>query len=197
MYNLSTLNRRRFRPSFSDDSISSKLKTPLLKRYSDQNSEEEKIGKIPKLNKISDTSSNLDSLFRTKRSSIRDQSKISKSIYEDQNEGDFGCVICLTENRAREVGFACINLRSFSIELTQISDSQTYINTLTLLHNYSPIEIVMPSSLQDSGLCLRVKEDISDCSDIFKFIQRKLFNEEKGIQIFEDSCSKSFIDIDK
>ena len=70
------------------------------------------------------------SLIAIKAKLEKENPILSKNKLEDlKDNAEYGWIIALTENRAREVGFACISLRNFSIELTQISDSQTYINT--------------------------------------------------------------------
>ena len=162
---LDIIKRKRFRPSDHNTSLGSN--SPVKERFpkSIELVEDEKTPEINRLIKYSEP--NTDRVGKM-------------NLTEFKDEVEYGWIISLTENRAREIGFAWINLWNFAIELTQISDSQTYVNTckslsnisVTLLHNYSPIEIVMPHSLQESGLCLRIKEDLQDSEDLFKFIRK-------------------------
>lgn len=48
--------------------------------------------------------------------------------------GEAPCIVSLIENRAREVGLACINMKNFQIVITQFVDNQTYVNTISTLY---------------------------------------------------------------
>lgn len=54
-------------------------------------------------------------------------------------------VACI-ENRAREIGVAAYNMRSFDVELRQFTDTNTFMTTLTLLTVFAPAEIVLSTS---------------------------------------------------
>ncbi|CAI2374828.1 unnamed protein product [Moneuplotes crassus] len=197
-----SINRRRFRPSASDlmdDSHKGGLGVLQLLKEETKDEPEEQESSIISTGTFSNQKSNFRSILKPIDLDEDKKSLLSKVRLEDlKDDSDYGCIIALTENRAREIGFACISLRDFSIELTQISDSQTYIHTLTVLHNYNPTEIIIPHTLQESGLCLKIKDEIESYENVLKFIQRKLFNEENGIRIFEDSTAdRPFIDFDK
>lgn len=68
-------------------------------------------------------------------------------------------VIVLTENRAREVGAAIVNLGALhTIELVQLVDSPSYASTQALLQAVAPIEIVLPKSQADRMLFKKVRK---------------------------------------
>ena len=43
-------------------------------------------------------------------------------------------IISIIENRAREVGIACINMKSFEINLTQYVDNTNFLHTLSVIY---------------------------------------------------------------
>ena len=68
-------------------------------------------------------------------------------------------VVCLIENRGREVGAAIVNLRALhTIELVQLVDTPSYSGTQALLAGVSPVEIVMPKSQSERVLFKKVRE---------------------------------------
>ena len=124
------IQRKRFRPSIANDSIDDKS----CKQSVDdiiQAFQNYSIGNI------NEESKNItkDSFAEIPNRALLpledfEESKSNILRFEDiKDDSDYGWIIALTENRAREVGFAWISLRNFSIELTQISDTQTYVNT--------------------------------------------------------------------
>ena len=124
------IQRKRFRPSISEVSFENKsIKTPV-----------NEIGQSFQNSFISNTNeeNKYESEERIAVASHRildipEENEDSNSnimrIEDIKDDSDYGWIIALTENRAREVGFAWISLRNFSVELTQISDTQTYSNT--------------------------------------------------------------------
>jgi hypothetical protein len=66
-------------------------------------------------------------------------------------------VVVLTENRAREVGLAIVDLAAaHSIQLAQLADTPSYSATLALLHAVAPLEVVVPKSQADRVLFKKV-----------------------------------------
>ncbi|KAL9651788.1 hypothetical protein ABK040_014433 [Willaertia magna] len=91
-------------------------------------------------------------------------------------------LIALIDNAAREVGFACFNLRTNTVYLTQYNESSSYSNTCNMLKIYEPVEVVFPKSLYDSKLPNVVKQELETK---VSFISRKFFNENKGFEFIE------------
>lgn len=55
------------------------------------------------------------------------------------------CMIAIVEGRGMargEIGLASIDLRSPTLNLSQFSDTQTYVQTMTKLHRCQPIEVL-------------------------------------------------------
>ncbi|CAG9322802.1 unnamed protein product [Blepharisma stoltei] len=102
--------------------------------------------------------------------------------------GDAPCIVSLIENRAREVGLACINMKNFQIIITQFVDNQTYINTLSTLYAWDPIELIMCKTAQESALKSRISEQMKEIT--ITLVPRKCFDETKGGEIYSHSASK-------
>lgn len=67
-------------------------------------------------------------------------------------------VVVLTENRAREVGMAIVDLAAaHSIQLVQLADTPSYAGTLGLLQAVAPLEVVVPKSQADRVLFKKVR----------------------------------------
>lgn len=100
----------------------------------------------------------------------------------------FECIICLIENRAREVGIAAINAKSFEIYISQIADISTYDLTLNMLHLFVPLSIVLPQTLFNSAIHQRLKEASQESTLVpIEFISRKYFNSDRGFEIYQQS----------
>lgn len=63
---------------------------------------------------------------------IPNHSKVPKKTPNSAKDTPY--LISLIENRAREVGIACINMKSFEIILTQFVDNTNYIHTLSVIY---------------------------------------------------------------
>ncbi|XP_013406219.1 mutS protein homolog 4 [Lingula anatina] len=96
-------------------------------------------------------------------------------------------VVALVEGRglARgEIGMACIDLKSPVLVVSQFSDSQTYIKVMTKLQILQPAEIIMPNTVCESGNMTTLFKQISNTFQNANIatVQRKYFNETKGLQ---------------
>ena len=102
-------------------------------------------------------------------------------------------IVAILDNPARDVGFAVFNMRTNSIFLTQYNEGSSYINTCNMLKVYEPSEVLFPKSLFDSKLASIVKQELESNADNqnsaakakVTFIARKLFNENKGVEIID------------
>lgn len=103
------------------------------------------------------------------------------------------CIASVIENRAREIGLACIFFPSFAVSLTQFVDNTTYLFTISSLYTWDPVEIVMSKTAEKSPLSKRIKEQLLNIP--LSCIARKQFDEIKGSGIYS-SCVNSIHDIE-
>ncbi|RMX43324.1 hypothetical protein pdam_00014951 [Pocillopora damicornis] len=100
-------------------------------------------------------------------------------------------VVAIVEGRGLakgEIGMASIDLKKPELNLSQFSDNQTYVKVLTKLQILEPLEIIMPNTACENP------------SPLFKFlsdqipyanlssVQRKYFNEAKGLDYVKQLC---------
>lgn len=58
-----------------------------------------------------------------------------------------GCIAAVIENRAKEVGLACLDLHSMKLTLCQfIEASRSYTGALIMLEQFEPTELVVVAS---------------------------------------------------
>ncbi|EGD83637.1 hypothetical protein PTSG_04245 [Salpingoeca rosetta] len=104
------------------------------------------------------------------------------------------CAVVEGRGKARgEIGLASVDLNGAVAELSQFSDGATYLKTFTKVHYFSPIEVVMPSTMcaeKGSKLFTALREHHPDL-DIVN-IPRKFFAEEKGTQVSRRVCAYDF-----
>ena len=91
----------------------------------------------------------------------------------------------LVENRAFEVGIACIELRSNHMMLTQVGDNQNYSSTLAMLAQYSPAEIIISNKARTTKLGRLLHAAMPHCT--LADIERKYFNDTDGMAFFNDA----------
>ncbi|XP_034531708.1 mutS protein homolog 4 isoform X2 [Notolabrus celidotus] len=87
-------------------------------------------------------------------------------------------VVAVVEGRglARgEIGMASLNLKCPELVLSQFADTGTYAKVITKIHISVPLEILMP----DTGVA-------------FTAVQRKYFNERKGLEYIQQLCAPEF-----
>lgn len=101
---------------------------------------------------------------------------------------DTPCLLSIIENRAREVGIACINMKSFEITLTQFVDNTNYIHALSVIYTWDPVEIIMCNTSEQSPLRHRISSYLSNFQ--ITFISRKAFDEVKGEELCLNSVFK-------
>mmetsp|Transcript_1966 Transcript_1966/g.4387 ORF Transcript_1966/g.4387 Transcript_1966/m.4387 type:complete len:761 (+) Transcript_1966:23-2305(+) len=99
---------------------------------------------------------------------------------------DSACIIAIIENRAREVGLAKLELNSYEITLSQFADNSTYINTISTLHAWDPVEILVCRAAQSSALMVRIAEQLQGVT--VTAIARKFFNEGRGVELYRGAC---------
>ncbi|XP_014681092.1 PREDICTED: mutS protein homolog 4-like [Priapulus caudatus] len=89
-----------------------------------------------------------------------------------------------------EIGMASLDLKTPMLVLSQFSDSQTYVKVSTRLNILQPLEVIMPTNSCENGNATKLFKLISDSfSDrVISTVQRKYFNESKGLQYIRHLC---------
>uniref|UniRef100_A0A8C0VK66 MutS protein homolog 4 n=1 Tax=Cyanistes caeruleus TaxID=156563 RepID=A0A8C0VK66_CYACU len=106
-------------------------------------------------------------------------------------------IVAVVEGRglARgEVGMASIDLKNPEIILSQFADNTTYAKVITKLKILTPLEIIMSNTACDAGnttkLFSLIMEHFKNVT--FTTVQRKYFNETKGLEYIEQLCASEF-----
>uniref|UniRef100_G1PD90 MutS protein homolog 4 n=1 Tax=Myotis lucifugus TaxID=59463 RepID=G1PD90_MYOLU len=106
-------------------------------------------------------------------------------------------IVAVVEGRglARgEIGMASIDLKSPQIILSQFADNTTYAKVITKLKILSPLEIIMSNTAcvvgNSTKLFTLITENFKNVN--FTTVQRKYFNETKGLEYIEQLCIAEF-----
>ncbi|GAB1288253.1 MutS protein homolog 4 [Apodemus speciosus] len=109
-------------------------------------------------------------------------------------------IVAVVEGRglARgEIGMASVDLKSPQIMLSQFADNTTYAKVITKLQVLSPLEIIMSNTAcivgNSTKLFTLITENFKGFSNVnFTTVQRKYFNETKGLEYIEQLCAAEF-----
>ncbi|XP_045064993.1 mutS protein homolog 4 [Coregonus clupeaformis] len=106
-------------------------------------------------------------------------------------------IVAVVEGRglARgEIGMASINLKCPELVLSQFADTGTYAKVITKLHILVPLEILMPDTASEKGKGTKLYNLITENfqSVSFTAIQRKYFNERKGLEYIQQLCAAEY-----
>ncbi|KYO36837.1 mutS protein-like protein 4 isoform C [Alligator mississippiensis] len=106
-------------------------------------------------------------------------------------------IVAVVEGRglARgEVGMASIDLKNPQVILSQFADNSTYAKVVTKLKILTPLEIIMSNTACDAGNATKLFSLITDNfkNVTFSTVQRKYFNETKGLEHIEQLCASEF-----
>ncbi|KAJ7990722.1 hypothetical protein DPEC_G00289860 [Dallia pectoralis] len=106
-------------------------------------------------------------------------------------------IVAVVEGRglARgEIGMASINLKCPEMVLSQFADTGTYAKVITKLHILVPLEILMPDTASEKGKGTKLYSLITENfqSVAFTAIQRKYFNERKGLEYIQQLCAPEY-----
>uniref|UniRef100_A0A8C3HUZ1 MutS protein homolog 4 n=1 Tax=Chrysemys picta bellii TaxID=8478 RepID=A0A8C3HUZ1_CHRPI len=106
-------------------------------------------------------------------------------------------IVAVVEGRglARgEVGMASIDLKNPEVVLSQFADNTTYAKVITKLKILTPLEIIMSNTACDTGNTTKLFSLITDNfkNVTFTTVQRKYFNETKGLEYIEQLCTSEF-----
>ncbi|XP_053549161.1 mutS protein homolog 4 [Bombina bombina] len=93
-----------------------------------------------------------------------------------------------------EIGIASIDLKNPEVILSQFSDNTIYVKVITKLQILAPLEILMSNTACDGGSSTKlfnlITENFKNVS--FTTVQRKYFNETKGLEYIEQLCVPEF-----
>ncbi|XP_023683988.2 mutS protein homolog 4 isoform X1 [Paramormyrops kingsleyae] len=106
-------------------------------------------------------------------------------------------IVAVVEGRglARgEIGMASINLKFPELILSQFADTGSYAKVITKLHIQSPLEILMPDTAKEKGKGTKLYSLLTENfqAAAFTAIQRKYFNEKKGLEYIQQLCAPEF-----
>ncbi|XP_029169725.1 mutS protein homolog 4-like [Nylanderia fulva] len=116
--------------------------------------------------------------------------------YGTSSNADSWVMIALTAGRGdarNEVGLAAIDLQYPYLILFQISDCQTYENTLTKINMLDPVEVLMPETMCDgrgNKLYKSIKEKFNALN--ITPISRIHFNESTGMERVRTLCAREY-----
>uniref|UniRef100_H2YI01 DNA mismatch repair proteins mutS family domain-containing protein n=1 Tax=Ciona savignyi TaxID=51511 RepID=H2YI01_CIOSA len=118
------------------------------------------------------------------------RSRSTPKVSDTPRSNDPSNIVTIVEGRglARgEIGMASIDLKNPVLTLSQFSDSQTYVKTMTKLQILSPIEIVFPSTMCDNGNMAQVFKFVNDNfqNSNITTVQRHYFNEGNGLDMIK------------
>ncbi|XP_046389737.1 mutS protein homolog 4-like [Ischnura elegans] len=116
-------------------------------------------------------------------------------------ESDSSCIVALSEGRGQargEVGIAAIDIHRPHLIMCQISDGQTYLNTLTKLHLFTPMEILVPNTFCDGKTPSKVFSVIREqCPRInIVCVQRRHFNDAQGRKLVNLLCAPEYASVE-
>jgi len=93
-----------------------------------------------------------------------------------------------------EIGMTSLDLNEPVLELSQFSDSQTYVKTLAKLQNIHPVEILLPHTICDAGQNSKLFSQITDMfpNVTISSVQRRYYNDTKGLQYVKQLCAAEY-----
>uniref|UniRef100_M4ALQ5 MutS homolog 4 n=1 Tax=Xiphophorus maculatus TaxID=8083 RepID=M4ALQ5_XIPMA len=106
-------------------------------------------------------------------------------------------IVAVVEGRglARgEIGMASIDLKCPELVLSQFADTGTYAKVITRLHILMPMGILMPDTASEKGKWTKLFKLITENFPGVNLtaIQRKYYNEKKGMEYIQQLCAPEF-----
>uniref|UniRef100_A0A3Q2DG95 MutS homolog 4 n=1 Tax=Cyprinodon variegatus TaxID=28743 RepID=A0A3Q2DG95_CYPVA len=91
-------------------------------------------------------------------------------------------------------GMACIDLKCPELVLSQFADTGTYAKVITRIHILMPVEILMPDTASEKGKGTKLFKLITENYPgvAITAIQRKYYNEKKGLEYIQQLCAPEF-----
>ncbi|KAL3968959.1 hypothetical protein ACER0C_028916 [Sarotherodon galilaeus] len=93
-----------------------------------------------------------------------------------------------------EIGMASLDLKCPELVLSQFADTGTYAKVITKIHILVPVEILMPDTASEKGKGTKLFNLITENFPGVPFtpVQRKYFNEKKGLEYIQQLCAPEF-----
>uniref|UniRef100_A0A8D9F295 MutS protein homolog 4 n=1 Tax=Cacopsylla melanoneura TaxID=428564 RepID=A0A8D9F295_9HEMI len=131
----------------------------------------------------------------TKPRQIRTPGTSSSTQTEQSN-----VIMAITEGRGQargEVGIAAIDTKHPNLILCQISDSPTYIHTLTKIHVLNPVQIIMPNTITEN---VEYNKLFNLIKDKFTHIEltsvlRRYFSDSQGLDFIRKTCLPEYSNV--
>uniref|UniRef100_A0A8C9Y884 DNA mismatch repair protein n=1 Tax=Sander lucioperca TaxID=283035 RepID=A0A8C9Y884_SANLU len=125
------------------------------------------------------------------------QSRLTTSCSSATTTSGASVIVAVVEGRglARgEIGMASLNLKYPELILSQFADTGTYAKVITKIHILVPLEILMPDTASEKGKGTKLFNLITENFPgvAFTAIQRKYFNERKGLEYIQQLCAPEF-----
>ncbi|XP_022197518.2 mutS protein homolog 4 [Nilaparvata lugens] len=136
---------------------------------------------------------------RTPKSSS-DQQRTPRSAATSE-DSTHNTILAVTEGRglARgEVGIAVMDTKRPQLVLCQITDVQTYINTLAKVQIFNPVEILVPSTFAENTQAESLFSKINDHFPQVNLtsVQRRYFSEREGLNLVQRLCLEDYSTIE-
>ncbi|XP_034251645.1 mutS protein homolog 4-like isoform X2 [Thrips palmi] len=102
-------------------------------------------------------------------------------------------ILAVSEGRGHargEVGIAVIDIKRPRLILCQLSDRQTYVNTLTKISVFQPVEILVPNTFVDSNQPNKLYKLLEEKFPFVSMskVQRRLFRDSDGLEKVQHLC---------
>ncbi|XP_018401348.1 PREDICTED: mutS protein homolog 4-like [Cyphomyrmex costatus] len=154
--------------------------------------------KTPRYNRKENPISTSSYLPSTSRRSVGSANPTKSTPFATSSNAESCVVIALTAGRGdarNEVGLAAIDLQYPCLILCQISDCQTYVNTLTKINVVDPVEILMPETMcehrsRGNKLYRSIREKFRTLN--VTPISRVHFNESTGMERVRTLCTREY-----
>ncbi|KAH3873388.1 hypothetical protein DPMN_036623 [Dreissena polymorpha] len=97
-----------------------------------------------------------------------------------------------------EVGMATLDLKKPELSLSQFSDMPTYVKTITKLQIAQPLEIIFPNTACESGTMTNLSKIVTEQfpNTTISTVQRKYFNETKGLMNVKHLCVPEYSSVE-
>ncbi|XP_034949530.1 mutS protein homolog 4-like [Chelonus insularis] len=146
--------------------------------------------------RITTSSSSKKSSAKKTTDSEVDRTTTSGSISDDYEAFVIIAVTCGRGEARGEVGLAAVDVQYPHMILCQISDYNSYINTLTKIHSLNPVEIIMPDTMCESGhnLYSAIHEKFQNIP--ITGVQRIHFNDIIGLERIRTHCATEYSSVE-